>query len=229
MNSNLERNTNPAKLKNQVVQDIKRVKEDLNQIKRLLTPGQFLDQLIFQNKAPFESLQYMKENPIGTTFLTIGSLLLIRDEFQHSYESKIINKAKGFKQHAEDSITNSKIKMAQVKAEIKSGIQGQSANVERIKDKFADKVQNVKDKTLEAKEAFHDIDPTILITVGAGLGVLSGYSVPASSIETNLAENFAEFGLDDFLLDLQTALNESVNLVKNEFLSELGEKDFNFF
>jgi ElaB/YqjD/DUF883 family membrane-anchored ribosome-binding protein len=229
MNSNLERNTNPAKLKNQVVQDIKRVKEDLNQIKRSLTPGQLLDQLIFQNKAPLESLQYMKENPIGATFLTIGSLLLMRDEFLSSYESKIISKAKSYKQHAEDSLTQSKLKMSELKAEIKSGIKGQSAHVDKMKDKFEDKVQEVKDKTLEAKEAFHDIDPSILIMVGAGLGVLSGYSVPGTSVETKLAENFTKFGLDSFLLDLQNALNESVNLVKNEFLNELGEKDINFF
>lgn len=229
MNSNLDRNNDPAQIKNQVIQDIKKVRDDINQIKKTLTPGQILDQLIFEQQSPVESLEYMVKNPIGTSFLTIGSLLLMKNEMNESYESKLMTKGKELKQQASDSILQTRTKIAQVKADFKSGIESKTENAQHFKEKVSDTFQSVKAKTHLAREAISDLDPMVLISLGAGLGVLTGYSVPTTSLESRYTYVLSDSGIDNFIDDLQVALNQSINLIKNEFFEDLSSKDINFF
>ena len=93
MNSNLDRNNDPAQIKKQVIQDIKRVRDDIQEVKRALTPGQILDQMIFEHQTIGQSLEQLTHNPIGSSFLTIGALLLMKDEYNRTYESKLLNYA----------------------------------------------------------------------------------------------------------------------------------------
>lgn len=76
-------------LKKEVIHELRRVEDDLDRIERRLSPGQFIDEAIFQgkNRGPRETFDYLKSNPIGTTFLTMGTILLMEDEDTHlSYE-----------------------------------------------------------------------------------------------------------------------------------------------
>ena len=171
----------------------------------------------------------MANNPIGTSFLTIGSLLLLKDEMHESYESKMMSKASHLKQQASASLLQTKTKIAQVKEGIKSEVKSKSENVQDIKDKVTDTFQEFKNRTQQARKAMSDIDPMILMSVGAGLGVLTGYSVPATSIESKYTDKLSDAGIDNFIHDLRVALNQSINLIKDEFFNDLNAKDLNFF
>ena len=77
-------------LKQQVLNDIKKVKEDFEEIKTRMTPGQLVDDAIYYRCCggdPAATFDHLKRNPVGTSFLTIGTLLLMEDEYHRSYES----------------------------------------------------------------------------------------------------------------------------------------------
>ena len=91
MNSNITNNTNGSikELKNQVLNDIQRVKDDLQEIKRRATPGQIIDDVIFSRReyGTEGTFDLLKANPIGTTFLTLGTLMLMENDAHHTWES----------------------------------------------------------------------------------------------------------------------------------------------
>jgi hypothetical protein len=86
---NTDKNTKSSKeLKDQIVRDIKKVKRDFDEIKDRMTPGQLIDDAIFyrHGSSPTATFDYLKSNPVGTSFLTIGTILLMENDRHVTYE-----------------------------------------------------------------------------------------------------------------------------------------------
>ena len=89
MNSNITNHNSVSELKQQVLNDIQRVKDDFKEIKRRATPGQIIDDVLFSGRS-FGSegtFDLLKANPVGTTFLTLGTLMLMENDSHQTWES----------------------------------------------------------------------------------------------------------------------------------------------
>src|SRR5690606_34723851 len=76
-------------LKKEVDKEIKNVRRDMDAIEGRLSPGQIIDDAIFypHGKNLRSTIDHLKRNPIGTTFLSLGTLLLMEDESHQTYEA----------------------------------------------------------------------------------------------------------------------------------------------
>lgn len=284
-------------LKQQVIQDIKKVKQDFEEIKQRMTPGQLIDDAIYyrHGRSPAETFEYLKANPVGTSFLTLGTLLLMEDENHRSYESwardraHIVTDKVGNAVHsAQDRIHNVQDKIHNVQdkihtathraSELKdkvvskvssktqhesysdigfgegmdvSGVEGVNTRLQETKENVAGKFQDAKEsvregvQTAKSKlntaaesvktraqdvvESAKHLDPLTYLALGAGLGTITGAALPVSAAESELVDSKFEENLSNFSQELQDALNESINILKNEFIGGFTEINMQLF
>jgi len=245
MNSNYttERKST-EELKQQVLQDIKKVKEDFDEIKQRMTPGQLIDDAIFyrHDRNPAAVFEHLKSNPVGTSLLTVGTLLLMENENHQSYESMAKEKAHVVKDKfgnvihtAQDKIHNVQDKAAHMKDSLKSKVSksrekempvsvgfGEGMDLEGTTEKVSGKFQSV-------VESAKHLDPLTYLALGAGLGTITGAALPVSEAESNLIDSKFENSLSNFSSELEDALNESVNILKNEFIGGFTEINMHIF
>ena len=289
MNSNYTTNRKSTEeLKQQVLQDIKKVKDDFEEIKQRMTPGQLIDDAIFyrSGRSPAATFEHLKTNPVGTTFLTLGTLLLMEDENHRSYESmarekahvvtdkvgnavhsaqETIHRVQG-KLHSAQETISSKISSSRDSSETlglneeytmgfgegmdldgpSTGTKTQNAKsavgsklghakevlgerIETAKSKLSSASETVKHKAHDAVESAKHLDPLTYLALGAGLGTITGAALPVSEAESELIDSKFENNLSNFSQELQDALNESVNILKNEFIGGFTEINMNIF
>lgn len=84
---NLNDTKSPETLRKEISQDLDRLDNKVDSLKNRLTPGQVLDDAIFSRYRgnPRETFNYLRSNPVGTSFLALGAFLLMDNEGQ-SYE-----------------------------------------------------------------------------------------------------------------------------------------------
>jgi|SRR5665647_91799 len=278
MNSpNTNRNTglgpqSSKELLKEVRQDIQKVKDDIDKIKTRMTPGQIIDDVIYHNQGrnPAATFDLLKSNPVGTTFLTVGTLLLMENDKAMTYESLVRTKGKvvldqtiarkdklvanvnevkeniSSKLHSKkptvstpgrgygadfDSITNS------AKSTLGSALDSAKNYVAQNKDSWIAQAKEgsehaeevISGKAHEVYEASRHLDPLTYMALGAGLGTLTGAALPVSESEKNFVNQAMEGKITDFKRDLQAALNQSVNIIKNEFIHDFTDLDVNIF
>lgn len=275
MNSNISTNKSTHELKQQILNDIKKVKDDFNEIKHRLTPGQIIDDAIYYRRGagdPASTFEFLKSNPVGTSFLTLGTLLLMENDSHMSYESLARTRAGSVKTRVNDVMSQTKDKVSQFRskfvkgeAELESGI-GEGAlgsttsestgtadrimNEERIeraksslqeakssmrestnraKEKLSAAGETLRAKTHDMYEASKNLDPLTYLVLGAGLGTITGASIPVSEREQQAVDSIYENRMGTFASELQDALNQSINILKNEFISGMTEINVNIF
>lgn len=279
MNSNIT-NTNNYKstkeLKDQVMNDLKKVKEDFEEIKQRMTPGQIIDDALFYrrgDKSPTATFEHLKSNPVGTSFLTIGTLLLMQDENSLSYESMMrskvervtdsvsnvyheaktkIDKIMPHKELSEGQVPNvgdvtkEKVSAATdtIKEKAQTGMQSVKTGLHNVaqnakttlkeakasaKETIQSATETVKEKSLEAYDTVTHLDPMTYFALGAGLGALTGAAIPLSEKETQMVDQYFGEGISDLRQEIQDALNQSVNILKNEFIGDVSHINLNFF
>jgi hypothetical protein len=322
-------------LRNQVMNDIQRVKDDIDEIKQRLSPGQIIDDALFfrhPGASPADTYTLLKQNPIGTSFLTLGTLLLMEDDVSHkTYEHLAKDKAHKVQSTLSGAASDTRAqvhdKLDQVKASVREHMPhkeqepGQAPNVmdiakakvnaagqaikekaqkkmdqfsetassesslsdkfststgiagpgtdtqlgqsaESLGDKIKDKVdqaserwsdtadsvrsstgqgiENVKSsgrETLEAlkeksQELYQDakhLDPLTYMVLGAGLGTLTGASLPMMETEKEKVDQVVEDKMLQFKSELEAAINESINTLKNELIGGATNINLNIF
>ena len=308
MNSNYttDRNTDrksTEELKQQVIADIKKVKQDFEEIKQRMTPGQLVDDAIFyrSGRSPADTFEHLKANPVGTSLLTLGTLLLMEDENHRSYESyarekahvvtdkvgSAVHSAQGTLHnvqdkihsvqdkfsHAKDRVNDVKERMAakvgsatttseeysmgfgegldletsraggvrenvqskfqDVKERVGSKFENVQENVREgvahAKSRMSDAADSVRTKAHDAVESAKHLDPLTYLALGAGLGTITGAALPISDKESDLVDSKFEQNLSNFSTELQDALNESINILKNEFIGGFTEINMRLF
>ncbi|HXH29836.1 MAG TPA: hypothetical protein VNJ01_03385 [Bacteriovoracaceae bacterium] len=315
MNSNTTRSTkSTTELKNQVLADIKKVKEDFEEIKTRMTPGQLIDDAIYYRRGggdPAATFDHLKRNPVGTSFLTIGTLLLMEDEYHRSYESMardkvgvVADKVGAVRDSVGSAYTSTKAtvgnvadKIGSVKDTIKSKIPGRNttgipesyaadsygrldsdrdsmsgtaesmrtsamdgidsakANIREgvdaarstvregmdsarstvrdglntVRSSLESATESVKETSREVYSSARNLDPMTYLVLGAGLGTISGAALPVSQAESRLVDDKLSDKMTLFRNDLEAALNESANILKNEFIGGFTHMNFSIF
>jgi hypothetical protein len=254
-------NTKSSKeLKREVLNELDKVEKDLDHIESKMTPGQIIDSALFAgpNIRLADTLERLKANPIGTSFLTFGTLLLKEDETHQSYESHL-------KKETSDMVDKSKAKIQMRSAEkqrekdmtpsrsditqnnIHNKVEGLKDQAHQAKESAQAKLNEMKEKTstgmnslrsssenlkLKAQEGVHKVghlEPLTYVALGLGLGSLTGASLPVMEAEQRAVDNNLNEKLSDFSRDMQDALNQSANIFKNEIVSDLKGMNIHFF
>lgn len=271
MNSDINYNEKktPKELKSEVMSDLRKLNSDIDQLKDHLTPGQIIDDVLFyrDERSPRASFDYLKANPVGTSFLALGTLLLMEDERHRSLESIAREKTAGAMDSARSSVGNLRTRVDDMKSTIKSKMPGKKGEVaeagtgapgveisgraEELKDKVSGKaeelkgkasegidaakarlgsaVESVKGSVQEGYQSIKTMEPLTYVALGAGLGALTGASLPLLEKEKSIADGRFEEKFTQFNKDLQDALNESANILKNEFLNDFAGFDVRVF
>ncbi len=301
MNSNYTTDRKSTEdLKQQVLQDIKKVKEDFEEIKQRMTPGQLIDDAIFyrSGRSPAATFEHLKTNPVGATFLTLGTLLLMEDENHRSYESiardkahvvtdkfgNVVHSAQDTIHRVQDKLHSAQDKVSNIKDSISAKISGHASSqsqttagktdlysmgfgegmdldsptrsnvgskmsdakeaiggqfenaqdsiregLSTAKDKISSASESVRHKAKDVIESAKHLDPLTYLALGAGLGTITGAALPVSEAESDLIDSKFENNLSNFSQELQEALNESINILKNEFIGGFTEINMNLF
>lgn len=126
------------KIREEVLEDIHKVNNDMDNIIHRLTPGQILDDAIYSHgsKNPSDTFEYLKSNPLGTTLITLGALCLMEDEQHQSYGKKIMNKAQ---EMTEDQLHKAK-------GQIQSKVHQAQDKMQDIQHRVQDKIHTAKHK-----------------------------------------------------------------------------------
>lgn len=257
-------------LRRDVLNDLNRVNRDLDSIQGRMTPGQMIDDAIFypHGSNPSAVFDHLKRNPVGTTFLAVGTLLLMEDDQHRSYESNLKQSSRDAydltRNKTSGMMAEAKGKVDQVKGQIKQKVdhyrnrkdaeaafstgpskldqlkEKVSEKIDEVKGKFQGKMpemkeslshsmETVKEKVASVDDSVKDINPMTYIALGAGLGALSGAALPVSEKERQFVDQKFGSKIDQFTLEIQQALNESVGILKDEFLSELKNVNVGIF
>ncbi len=267
-------------LKREVLDDLNEVNNDMNLIQGRLTPGQLIDDALFQpiGQNPRAIFDHLKANPIGTAFLGLGTLLLMEDDSHVTYEGHVrqrsaslyentryqatllkgrvsdVNrdmsqKVSGVNSKIHGAIDRSKSKVQGLKSKLSKDDQTFSSDttgeydlgeggelgassVDQLKENIGgvkEKVSNFKGKAIDRVDAVKNLDPMTYAALGAGLGALTGISLPVSEKEQTLIDEKASGKLNEFSSEFQDAINQSVKVLKDEFLSKFTDFDVNLF
>lgn len=129
-------------LKKEVDRELKTVRRDLDKMTDFMTPGHILDRAVFKrhNRSVLASIDHLKNNPIGTAFLSMGTLLLMEDEYNETYETKLHNRYVDLKGQAALHKEERTERIADFK--------------ETVQNRAADLKTSVKDKMADIKESF---------------------------------------------------------------------------
>lgn len=239
------KNTKTSKeLKREVLNELDRVESDINRIQRRLSPGQLIDDVVFYQKGARASFDKLKNNPVGTAFLTVGTLLLMEDENQTSYESSMKGEARETYSKARASVKGAVQSVKSEYAQREDQFSGVSANLQgeyeqtkadfkkraqEVKTELRNRADDLKSKGNEIKTNLKTLDPLSYVALGAGLGALTGISLPISEKEEEFVDQRLNEKFKEFKQDLQAALNDSANVVKNEFFQDFKDFNINFF
>jgi len=249
-------------IREEVLQDIHKVNDDIDTIINRLTPGQILDDALFSHGhiSPNETFDYLKSNPLGSTLITLGALCLMEDEQHQSYEKKLINKSHELSGKLEEKIQSKVHKTQEKMHDIQQRVQDKIHSTQHKADSvgfedvglgegmdvegFGEKIKNtkeklrnqlhsterkIKDRTEKTIERAKHLDPMTYLALGAGLGTITGASLPVSERENQFISSHFESEFSEFRNDLELAINKSVNLLKNEIIGGLTETNIRLF
>ena len=286
MNTNQSHTTKSTQeLRQQIMSDIDRVKDDFNEIKHRLTPGQIIDDAIYYRRGggdPAATFEFLKHNPIGTSFLTLGTLLLMEDSSHISIEERARLKVSDVRTKYSGTINEYKVKAQDIKTKVSDKIDTMRAKKEDVKIKYSETVDKVKSATdsladssgsmnasgidsamigerarelkdtttekigdvksklssvkesvvgrgQEAIERVKHLDPLTYLVLGAGLGTITGAALPVTEAEDRMLQGEARDRFSTFKQELEVALNESANILKNEFIGGVTKFNISIF
>ena len=252
---NTEKKTS-EELREEVSYELNNVRRGIDKIQGRLTPGQIIDDAIFYNHGGTTAgaFDHLKNNPVGTAFLSLGTLLLMEDQNQSSVETSVRDKMTGFKHDMKSRSLDLKNSFNAKKNEIKDTIQKKKeefqsrksygADFEGLDDEAMLSKTSTKEKMREGlnkvrenlstglqtgKEKFQGLDPLTYMAIGAGLGALTGASLPVSEKERELVDTRFSEKFSDFTRDFQDAINESTNLLKNLVIDDVKDRSIHLF
>lgn len=166
-------NKTSEELANEVHGQIDRIGANIEHVRTRLSPGNLLDDAIFYPHGQSISGAYghMKNNPMGSMFLSLGTLLLMEDEQNRSYEtifkerasetghaiseksSEWKDKAKANINAARESIRSAtnelRSKTDSAKEDLMAGARELEGEAETASQRILNKAKTLKDKSME--------------------------------------------------------------------------------
>lgn len=296
-------------LQKEVRHELRNVRRDIDELAGRLSPGQLIDDVIFypHGRSPGATFDHLRRNPVGTAFLSIGTILLMEDESHQTIEAlgknkigaarekisevkqkmnmhptqkelaidkinEFKDKMDGLKADAEYKVAAARDKLDTVKETVEQKLESAKGTVEQKLDSAKQNVEQKFDSATESfgsttnsgetsgfsglpdlptseevgslknrvtdkvsgfmssgKQKFHDLDNTTFMALGAGLGVLTGASLPVSDAERSFVDSKFQDKFSGFSGDLQSAINECSNILKDLVISDVKEFKMNLF
>lgn len=257
-------------LQKDVRHELRNVRKDLDVMSSRLSPGQLIDDVIFypHGRSPGATFDHLKRNPVGTAFLSLGTILLMEDDSHQTMETLSKNKlgvvrdkVQEVKQKmnmhptqselAMDKVNEFRDKVDELKSEMEYKVASARDKIDSVKDTVEQKFErsqlpdipveeefsaaksNVKEKlsnfVSSGREKIQNIDNVTFMALGAGLGVLTGASLPVSESESSFVESKLGDKLSGFSGDLQSAINECSNILKDLVISDVKDMKVELF
>ncbi len=281
-------NKSSRELKREVLDELNNVNKDLDRLQGRLTPGQFIDDALFTpvGRNPRAVYDHLIANPIGTAFLSLGTLLLMEDDSHVTYESQLRTRSHSVMDKSRAQMGAVKAQVGSVKEKVagyndklhtavdrtKAKIDSSREKISGLKDKFSKKddftttgeydltqggelgsgsiddmkqnfgevkdnvsakidsfADNVKSTTVNQVETVKNMDPMTFAAIGAGLGALTGIALPVSEKEQTMIDQRMGNQMTTLSSEFQEAINQSVKVLKDEFLGKFTDFDVSIF
>jgi hypothetical protein len=238
-------------LKKEVHQELRKVRRDIDEIQNRLSPGKIIDDAIFSaHPGPLETFNHLKNNPVGTAFLSLGTILLMEDKSQVSFETlakgKVSSGISAVKERVKQQMPHKELQPGETPnaadmavGKIKGAKDSFQSKVEEIRnglaakipdrDKLEQKKSQASDTLSAGKEKIKSLDNTTFMALGLGLGVVTGGSFPLSDTEEKMMSGKVDEKFSDFSRDLKHAMNECSNTLKDLFIHDVNEIDLKLF
>src|SRR5690554_2716025 len=224
---NLNDTKSSETLRKEISRDLDRLDSKVDQLKERLSPGQIIDNAVFSpyRGNPRETFNYMKNNPVGTSFLALGTLLLM-DNGGESYEQYLRTQGRTTYREYRDRMSRTKEELGHKVEDISQGVRNRTKQLveqsergiekvrsrgrdlkdqiktssEQFKDRLSRKTEEAKDNVIDATESFRERSATTSTS--------STYESGLESIESNLDS-------------VESKARSNLNKVKNS-ISEFG-------
>jgi hypothetical protein len=250
-------------LQKDVRHELRNVRKDIDELQGRLTPGQLIDDAIFypQGRSMSSTLEHMKRNPVGTAFLSLGTIMLMEDESHQSIESSAKEKIGVAKNKIREQLPHreltpgmipnkadlAKSKINEMKDTLQSKVSGIREGIDEKVDTLKSKIPASSDvtqagsETLDAagnrvssmlhsgKEKIQNLEPLTYMALGAGLGALTGAALPVSEAEQKFVDEKVQGKLSSFNQDLQNAINECSNILKDLVITDVKNYNVKLF
>lgn len=136
-------------LHQEVRAELRNVRNDIDQLQGRLSPGQLIDDVIFypHGQNPSATIDHLKRNPVGTAFLSLGTLMLMEDDSHQSMEANA--RAKLVEARTKLSDMKERVKNQLPHKELEPGSAPNMADIAKgrvnnMKDSFQAKVAEIK-------------------------------------------------------------------------------------
>ena len=144
------------------------------------------------------------------------------------------------KELAADKINEFKDKIDEVKAEAEYKMAEAKDKIDSAKQSVSEFSVNIPNIPQEAQAAtsgwigkgrqkIHDLDSTTFMALGAGLGIVTGAYLPVTETESQFVDDKFQEKLSGFSTDLQSAINECSNILKDLVISDVKDFKVNLF
>ena len=192
---NLNDTKSSKDLRKEITQDLDRLDTNIDALKDRMSPGQMIDDAIFKNYRgdPKRSFQYLKSNPVGSSLLALGTLLLMDNEGE-SYEQYLKKQSKVAYQDYRAKASELKVKATHTR--------------ERIGGQVGEMSRDMKGR---ARELMHQGEEKLQ-------GFKDKVSRKGQEIETNV--NQASEGIRDNVIDATESFKERAQMARQELTEE---------
>lgn len=225
-------------IKEQIEETLAKAESDLKEIERRLTPGYFIDNLIYKNRSPnpMSTVELLYDRPIGTTFLALGTFMLSeRPSDRKSGEEIFRDAAENLKEATKEGAIKAKKSveenLAHGKDKIRQASHKMGEEMSSLSHKASEYTETTKQTMKAAKgklqkkahdmlEASSDISPIALASLGLGLGAAIGTSLPELEKEQTIIES-NKSDLAELRKDIENTIKLSVERTKNSLADEL--------
>lgn len=187
-----------SELKAEVDATINRLDQGLSELKSKMTPGRVIDEAILRGREDSlkGTIDHLRNNPIGTTFLGLGTLLLMGDQSHVTGEDRLRYFAQQSAAIAQDAVDSAKETLSDLK--------------EETREEFASVPSG-------------EFRPLAIAALGLGLGTVLGSSLPVDPNAPALADASDVRAMAN---EVQAAMKESSRRFLGLLADELTQKTF---
>ena len=249
---NSRNNKSSGELKREVLHELNKVNSDLNSLQGRLTPGQLIDDALFTSvgHSPRVVYDHLIANPLGTALLSLGTLLLMENDSHVTYESQLRHRSR-------QQVDSFKVRVSEVNEKIHGLVDRTKEKIERSSDKISGiketlfkkdeftttgeddlnqggelgtgSIDHLKETVSAKVESVKNLNPLTFAAIGVGLGALTGIALPVSEKEQTLIDQKLGNQMSLFSREFLDAINQSVNVLRDEFLEKFSELDVSIF
>lgn len=215
---------NSDELKEEVEEAIAKAEMDFEAIEQRMTPGYFIDQAIFANRDmhPRASLDAIKENPLGSTFLTLGALMLASQKGGRTGEDILHDAASSARGQMQDRFSHGNV--TSIKEDLSTKASQARNRIAEVKGQAADAKKRLQQKTQEFLK-LEEVSPLMIASLGFGLGAAVGTALPQHQKEQDVTQHYDK-ELSQIKLNVQETSALALEQMKDALAAELKAMHF---